>query len=58
VEGCRKIIAHAVVHETLALPMKIMVMRDDGVSRFGDELGDGQPQRQADRNGEGVSTIG
>ena len=45
---------YGVVDEALALPIKIVVMRDDGVTSFGDELSDGKPKRQIDWNGDRV----
>ena len=45
---------HGIVHEALAFPVKVVVMRDDGVTRLGDELGNGQAQRQVERNGQGI----
>src|SRR6185436_2201561 len=48
---CRgKIIAHAVDLKTLALPMKVMMMRDGGEARLSDELRDGKSQRQVERD--------
>src|SRR5687767_10373745 len=51
---CRQIIAHTVVHEALALPMKVMMVCNYRVARLGDKLGQCQPERQVDGNGECV----
>ena len=53
-EGGGEIIAHAVVHKALTFPMKIVMMRDDGVARFSDEFTDGKPKRNIQRDGAGV----
>jgi hypothetical protein len=50
-EGGGKIITHTIVEEALAFPVKIVMMRNDGVARLGDELGDCQTERQVDGNG-------
>ena len=39
-EGRGKIITHAVIHEALALPVEVMVMRDDRVACFRNEFGE------------------
>ena len=53
-EGRGQIILYRIIYKALAFPVKIVMMRDGRVTRFGDELGDGQPKRQVDGNSDGV----
>ncbi len=49
-EGGRQIIAHAIDLKSLALPVKIMMVRDGRETGLGDEFGDGQTQGQIKGN--------
>src|SRR5512133_665765 len=49
-KGCCKIIVDAVDLEALTLPVEIVVVGDGRVARLGDELGQGQAERQVERN--------
>ena len=52
---CRsQIIGHAVDLKTLTFPMKVMVMRNGGITCFGNEFGDGKPQWDIERDGQRI----
>src|SRR5271157_755982 len=53
-KGSGKIIAYAIDLKTLALPMKIMVVCDGGITRLGDEFCDGETQWQVEGDRHGV----
>ena len=53
-EGRGQVVAHRVVDVRLALPGKIVVMRDHRIAGLGNELDQSQPEWQVGRKGQGV----
>ena len=53
-KGCGQVILDGVINESLALPVKVMVVGNDRVASFGDEFGNSQSERNIDWNGKGI----